>query len=282
MKHPIHIVRPINLLLIVFTMFVVVFKYRDETNLHYWLQALYVILAATLTAAAGYVINEIKDIETDAINKPQDCIVGKSLSIKNAWMLYGLLVSTSLGLSYAFNEVFFMLNVCITMILYLYAIMLKGLPLIGNIMVALCSAAVVACCILLIAFETEAAGFNFVGYILFAFVISLIREIVKDIQDIEGDKAVGLKTYPIVFGIVGAKIMIYVLTGIEIVVCALYAFLAWGLDLYIASIFMGIITLLLLGFINHISKTHQKHEFEVSSKWLKYIMFAGVITLIVA
>ena len=282
MKHPIHIVRPVNLLLIVFTMFVVVFKYRDETNPQYWLQAFYLIAAATLTAAAGYVINEIKDIDTDAINKPNDCIVGKSMSKTNAWLLYGLLSTVSLFVAYLFSEVFLMLNLCITVILYLYAYMLKGMPLIGNIMVAVCSAAVIACCILLISFETEAAGFNFLGYIVFAFVISLIREIVKDIQDIEGDQAVGLKTYPIVFGITGAKIMIYILTGIEIVVCALYAFLAWGFDLYLASIFMGLITVLLLLFINHISKTHQKHEFQVSSKWLKYIMFAGVITLIFA
>lgn len=263
-------------------MFVVVFKYRDETNLHYWLQAFYLIVSTVLTAAAGYVVNEILDMETDAINKPNDCIVGHALSVKKAWILYALLVSVTMATSYLFSETFFILNVCINMVLYLYAYMLKGVPLIGNVLVAFCSALVIACCILLISFETETAGLSFIGYILFAFVISLIREIVKDIQDIEGDKAVGLKTYPIVFGIVGAKIMIYVLTGIEIVVCALYAFLAWGLDLYIASIFMGIITLLLLGFINHISKTHQKHEFEVSSKWLKYIMFAGVITLIFA
>jgi 4-hydroxybenzoate polyprenyltransferase len=167
-------------------------------------------------------------------------------------------------------------------LLFLYAAQLKGMPLIGNVIVALCSAAVVAICILLIAFDTRPAIMNFTGYIVFSFFISLIRELVKDMQDVDGDLAAGLRTYPIVAGIKGTKIMIYMITGIEIMLCGLYSFLSWGLDLYAGSVLMGIITIGLLYFINHISKTKSKEEYGASSKLLKYIMFAGVINLIFA
>lgn len=282
MKNPIHIIRPINLSLISATMLVVLFKYKDEMALDYWFRALFLILPAVLTAAAGYVVNDIYDVETDKINKPNDCIVGRSLSAKSAWIVYAVLCLISLILSYFFSQQYAVINLCVIAMLYLYAVQLKGMPLIGNMVVALCSAAVVATCVLLIAFDTKPAIMNFTGYIVFSFFISLIRELVKDMQDVEGDMASGLKTYPIVAGIKGTKIMIYIVTGIEIMLCGLYSFLSWGLDLYAGSILMGIITFGLLYFINHIAKTKSKLEYGASSKLLKYIMFAGVINLIFA
>jgi 4-hydroxybenzoate polyprenyltransferase len=282
LRNPIYIIRPINLTLVAATMFVVLFKYKDESVANYWFQAIFLILPAVLTAAAGYVVNDIFDIETDKINKPNSCIVGHSLSIKSAWVLYGVISISSIVVSYFFSQQYAIINICIMALLFLYAAQLKGMPLIGNIIVALCSAAVVSICILLIAFDTKPAIMNFTGYIIFSFFVSLIRELVKDMQDVDGDLAAGLKTYPIVAGIKGTKIMIYMITGIEILLCGLYSFLSWGLDLYAGSILMGIITLGLLYFINHISKTKSKEEYGASSKLLKYIMFAGVINLIFA
>ena len=263
-------------------MFVVLFKYKDELATNYWFHAIFLILPAVLSAAAGYVVNDIFDLEADKINKPNSCIVGHSLSVKSAWILYVILTVLSLVVSYFFSQQYAIINVSIMGLLYLYAARLKGMPLIGNMVVALCSAAVVAICVLLIAFDTKPAIMNFTGYIIFSFFISLIRELVKDMQDVDGDLAAGLKTYPIVAGIKGTKIMIYIITGIEIMLCGLYSFLSWGLDLYAGSVLMCIITLGLLYFINHISKTKSKEEYGASSKLLKYIMFAGVINLIFA
>ena len=282
LRNPIHIIRPINLSLIAATMLVVLFKYKDELDPNYWFQSVFLILPAILTAAAGYVVNDIFDLETDKINKPKSCIVGHGLSVKSAWILYAMLSILSIVVSYFFGQLYAIITISITVILFLYAAQLKGLPLIGNVLVALCSAAVVAICVLLIAFDTKPAIMNFTGYIIFSFFISLIRELVKDMQDVDGDLAAGLKTYPIVAGIKGTKIMIYIITGIQIMLCGLYSFLSWGLDLYAGSVLMGIITIGLLYFINHISKTKSKEEYGASSKLLKYIMFAGVINLIFA
>jgi 4-hydroxybenzoate polyprenyltransferase len=267
-------------------MLVVLLKYRDINAHNYWMYAFLLILPAVLTAASGYVVNDIYDIETDKINKPKDQIVGVSLSAVTSWKLYASLSLVSIIVSFLYSNQYAILNVCILAMLYLYAIQLKGLPLIGNIIIALCSSAVFAICILytgkggsLIVFQEQGFWF-FIGYIIFAFLISLIRELIKDMQDLEGDRVAGLRTYPIVFGMKGSKILIYFFTSIEIICCGIFSFLSWGLDFYSASILMGLITLSLLYFINQLSRSKDKSHYGDLSKLLKYIMFAGVIALI--
>lgn len=282
MKHPLNIVRPVNLAIIASTMLVILIKYKDELAQDYWLKSVLLILPAVLTAAAGYVVNDIFDVKTDAINKPGSAIVDVTISKSKAWILYAILCVLSVVVSWFFSQQYAIINICIVAMLYLYAMQLKGMPLIGNILIAMCSASVIACCVLLIAFDTKAAIMNFSGYTVFAFFISLIRELVKDMQDYEGDKATGLKTYPIVAGIKGAKILVYTITGIEVILCGTYSFLSWGLDLYAGSVLMGLITLGLLYFINHIATAKNKEAYGASSKLLKYLMFAGVVNLIFA
>ena len=279
MKSKIHIVRPYNLLIIAATMVVLLIKYRNEVLEDYWFKAVLLIVPAVLTAAAGYVINDIYDELTDSINKPSKQLIGKSISKSNAWKLYAVLNLVSLAISYFFSRQYMVINISIIGILYLYSIQLKGTPLIGNIVVAVCSAAVIACCILLVDFESTPGLMNFTGYVVFAFFISLIRELVKDMQDIEGDKAAGYTTYPIVIGIKGAKILVYVLSGIEVMLCGLYSFLAWGVDLYFSSVIMGLVTMALLFFINQVAKAKTSDDFRSASHFLKFVMFAGVLNI---
>ncbi len=290
MKNRIHIVRPYNLLIVAATMIVLLAKYRDETIEDYWIKAVFLILPAVLTAAAGYIVNDIFDIKTDAVNRPNRLIViddsatetnyvKGGISKKKAWMLYAIINLISVLISFGFSQQYLIINLCIIAILYLYSYQLKGTPLIGNLVVALCSSAVLACSILLARPEVDIALLNFTGYIVFSFFISLIRELVKDMQDIEGDKAASFKTYPILMGIKGAKILVYVLCGVEIIFCGIYSFLAWGLHYYVSSIIMGIITAALIYFLNFLSKSKTKEEFRASSQFLKYIMFVGVLNI---
>ncbi|MFM6982715.1 MAG: geranylgeranylglycerol-phosphate geranylgeranyltransferase [Chitinophagaceae bacterium] len=279
MKSKIHIVRPYNLLIIAATMIVLLVKYRNETLDNYWLKAVLLIIPAVLTAAAGYVVNDIYDVETDKINKPEKLLIDVRISKSNAWKLYALLNISSLCVSYFFSQQYMIINLSIIGILYLYSIQLKGTPLIGNIIVAMCSAAVIATCILLVNFEVEAGLLNFTGYVVFSFFISLIREIVKDMQDMEGDKAAGYTTYPVLIGARGAKILVYVLCGIEIMLCGIYSFLAWGIDLRISSVIMGLITIALFYFINQLARAKTKEDFASASHFLKFVMFAGVLNI---
>ncbi len=276
----IKIVRPVNLLIVALTMFIVLYKFKDEHAVDYWFNALLLILPAVLTAAAGYVINDIFDTLTDSINKPERLTVGKIISKQQAWLLYSVLTIISLLIAWRFSFTYFNIDLSISLLLALYALKFKAMPLIGNLFVALCSAAVVGSCLLIASFETRSGMLNFTGYILFAFFTSLIREIVKDLQDIEGDKAAGYHTYPIIMGERGAKVFLYVLLGMQILLSGLYSVLAWGIGMRTSAIIMGVITLSLFYFINHVANAKHKEAYLESSTLMKYIMVVGVINLI--
>ncbi len=285
MLKKIKIVRPINLGIVALTMFIVLFKFKNEVAVDYWYNALLLIIPAVLTAAAGYVINDIFDVLTDSINKPERLTVGTLISKKQAWVLYLVLTVISLLVSLVFKVpnhnrfMYFNINVSITLLLGLYAIKFKELPLIGNLFVAMCTAAVIVSCMLL-AKPTDIGILNLFGYILFAFFTSLIREIVKDLQDMEGDKAAGYNTYPILAGEKGAKLFLFVLLTILIVLCGIYAVLAWRIGMRVNGALMGIITLSLFYFINHVANAKTKAGYLQSSTFMKYIMVIGVINLL--
>lgn len=262
-------------------MLVVLYKFTTENVDDYWYRAIFLIIPAILTAAAGYVINDIFDVETDKLNKLHMVVVGTYISKQNAWILYAVLVVLSLGVSYGFNLRYLEINACITLMLALYALKLKALPLIGNLIVAMCSASVIAVCLLIATFDTSAGLLNFGGYIIFAFFTSLIREIVKDIQDMEGDGAMGMKTYAIVAGEKGAKILVYVLVGFLILLCGIYTILAIGIGMYLSGGIMAVITGSLFYFINHVANARTPQAYLESSKFMKYVMVAGVINLLV-
>lgn len=247
---------------------------------NYWVWSLLLILPAVLTAAAGYVINDIFDIVTDKINKPERCTVGRVISVNEAWILYVALVMLSLIIAYFFSTTYVAINSCITILLGLYAFKFKGLPLLGNLLVASCSAAVIACCLLVASFDVKGGIVNFIGYIIFAFFTSLVREIVKDLEDIEGDKVAGYNTYPLLAGEKGAKILIFALLTIQILLCALYVIVVWGLGLHISAGIMTIVTLSLLYYINHLSRSKTKADYHFASQMMKYIMVGGVINLL--
>lgn len=259
---------------------IVLFKFQTENVPFYWWRCVLLILPAVLTAAAGYVINDIFDVVTDNVNKPERTTVGRTITRREAWLLYVALVVLSLIVAYFFNLRYVIINSSITILLGLYAYKFKGLPLIGNLLVASCSAAVIACCLMLASFDLKGGVVNFIGYIIFAFFTSLIREIVKDLQDMEGDKVAGYNTYPLLAGEKGAKILVFSLLTIQILLCGLYTVVIWGIGLKVSAIIMGLVTIGLLYFINHLSRAKTKDDYRFSSQLMKYIMVAGVINLL--
>lgn len=187
---------------------------------------LLLVLSIALVGAGGYVINDILDIEADRINKPNQQIIGKTISVDKAyWYYYALtFLGIALGAYLAFEAglvklVFF--HVLCAVLLWLYSQYFKSSVLIGNLMVALLSALVP---LTYFCFETYTYYYNygavflytFGGYFkadpvkpllwfslilaFFAFIFSLIREIIKDLQDMEGDKNLNGNTLPLAIG----------------------------------------------------------------------------------
>ncbi|MDP5081368.1 MAG: geranylgeranylglycerol-phosphate geranylgeranyltransferase, partial [Winogradskyella sp.] len=188
------------------------------------------VLATLFIAAAGYVINDIYDIEIDKVNKPEKVIVGKSISEKNAFSIFIILNVIGVGLGFYLTDGigksgFFVIFIIASALLYIYSSYLKQILLVGNIVISF----VVALSILLVGiFEllpaitenNRSVQITFfeiiVDYAIFAFMINLTRELVKDIEDIDGDYKGGMQTLPIVLGRERATKIVFALSLIPL------------------------------------------------------------------
>jgi 4-hydroxybenzoate polyprenyltransferase len=187
----------------------------------FWFSIL--ILSVLLINSAGYIINDICDIETDLINKPNKVYINNHLPLKKAAMFYYILnisgIVLGIILSLKVNAMrLSSIHLAAIGLLWVYAMYLKKLPFIGNLSVALLSSVLILMPIFFepIIFYNNTEAFNdsikiilkcSLIYASFAFLMQLVREIIKDLQDVEGDKITGCKTLPIATSVLFAKII---------------------------------------------------------------------------
>lgn len=253
------------------------------------------ILATIAIAAAGYIINDIYDLEADKINKPNKVIIQNKVSIKQAYNYYYLLNSVGLlaGLyiSYQINRLSFIAIFIITaLLLKVYNSDFKKMPLVGNIIISL----LVSLSILIVGiFDVIPAITNenvveqyhafriLIDYSVFAFMFMLLREIVKDIEDVNGDKKLNMKTLPIVLGRKRAKNIVFILSFIPLILVTLYSFNNFS-DFPIILAYMLIIVMLpLLHFMTKIIYAKTKKDYSYASNLLKLIMLLGMTSIII-
>jgi 4-hydroxybenzoate polyprenyltransferase len=178
-----------------------------------------------LITAAGYIINDYFDLEIDKINKPKKVFIERK--IPPNWALATYLGFNSIAILiplYFWRLDLTIFYVGIVGLLFLYSSQLKKMPLIGNIVVACMAASAVGIFLYedwaYLDFQNTALHglpWFYLGYFNFAFISTLIREIIKDIQDIRGDAALGAKTYPILAGIHQSK---HLISGLFILLLA--------------------------------------------------------------
>lgn len=178
--------------------------------------ALTALIGATVSiAAAGYVMNDILDQTNDRINKPTQIMIGSEVSTTAGWWLYGILTAAGLLLiviaAWRFGQAeWIIVHPAVTVILMLYSMVFKGLPLVGNVVVALCCTAVPSLSLLAIGWNPFHILLSFkngqpqelvaLGFLLFSWTTTMYREGVKDLEDMAGDRASGLRTLPIAAG----------------------------------------------------------------------------------
>lgn len=215
--HILNLIRWKNLVLIILAQVLIKYALFELFNIITTLSPLgfsLLVLTTLCIAAAGNIINDIYDVETDSINKPNKVIIGKQVSENLAYNLFfalniigvilGFYLSHSVG-----KSSFFAIFVIISIALYVYASYLKGTVLFGNILISL----LVAMSIIIVGIfdllpaitpqnrATQLTFFDIIfDYAFFAFLINLIRELIKDIQDVDGDYKSGMNTLPIVLG----------------------------------------------------------------------------------
>lgn len=176
-------------------------------------------LAASLVMASGNIINDIYDVTIDKINRPNRPLPSGEISSRKALILYFIFLLLSLIFSWFINLPAFLIVAVTTFILYLYSKYLKRLPLIGNIVVAFLTG-------LVFIYGGFVSGNPSAAIIpaLFAFLINLVREIVKDMEDVEGDRKADAITFPIKFGVQKSKYAILIIS-LTLILCTLYPFI---------------------------------------------------------
>jgi 4-hydroxybenzoate polyprenyltransferase len=252
------------------------------------------VIATILLAAAGYIVNDLYDIQTDKINKPGKVYIGNFISVRFAEnihlllnfiaILIGIYISYSIGIRTA--SLAFLV---VAGLLYFYSTTYKSQLIVGNLMVAF-FAALVPLMVLLFelpllkikykVFENSHFNLNFLIiwfgiYAIFAFLISLAREIVKDMQDIEGDSANNIKTLPVVFGIRFSKFSVIAVL-LMIVILLIYILIRFIHDPISLTYIFPLILFPLIYTMLIIYKASHRSDYEKASLCCKIIMLTGM------
>lgn len=255
------------------------------------------VLSTVLLAAAGYVINNILDVATDAINKPKDVIIGKGISETRGYNIYIGLNITGVAIGCYLSNVimrptFAVIFIFIASVLYFYSTSLKQIMILGNLVVAAIlsfSVIIIGVFDLFPATNAEnqaqmASMFSIlIDYALFAFMINFIREIVKDIEDANGDYNQGMNTLPIAIGNGRAAKVALGFAIIPFILCLLYInkyFLENNLFIVTLYAFAFVLAPLLYFIVKTFGAKSQK-EFHHLSTVLKLILLFGILSILV-
>jgi 4-hydroxybenzoate polyprenyltransferase len=254
--------------------------------------------ASVLIAAAGYIINDYFDLNIDLINKPGKLVVEKI--IKRRWAIIWHLCLSGIGLVISAwvtwkTRAWWLLpaNMCCVAALWFYSTTFKKKLLSGNVIISLLTAWV----ILVIGFLTHYLVIKKPGlygavyasklmrltflYAGFAFIISLIREVVKDMEDITGDEKYGCRTMPIVWGVNASKI--FTSTWLIVLITAVIILLAYILPFkwYWAALYSALFVLIPLFYIlRKLVKAATTAHFHQLSNWLKLVMLTGIVSML--
>ena len=292
------LIRYQNLLLLAFMQLIfryVFFQSQDiPLALADWQYGLFV-LSTVLIAAGGYVINNIFDQHTDTINKPNTVVIGKSISETQGYNIYIALTATGVSIGFYLSNViakpgFATIFILIAATLYLYATSLKQMMLIGNIMVALLLSFSVVIIGIFDLFPTIHEGNQqqmanlfsiLLDYTIFAFMINLLREIVKDIEDVDGDYNMGMNTLPIAIGKSRATKIVFVLSFIPLLLILHYIYnYLFGL-LFVTLYLLFFVVAPLLYFTIKIGAATSKKEFHNLRLLLKWSLLFGILSIVV-
>ncbi|MEM8898565.1 MAG: UbiA family prenyltransferase [Bacteroidota bacterium] len=246
----------------------------------FWATSLMIILIA----ATGYWINDIYDFKVDRINRPDRTVVNAILSVKKVLTGYIIGISIILLFSVLFigyykrHPEITLINILSVSLLFIYASFLKKVGVVGNFVIGLLIILVV-----LLGGYLYGINFTLMWMMAFAFQITLIREITKDVQDIKGDLAYKLSTLPIQIGMEATKRVLLILYILFLISCLLPVIIKlvrtgeWIFPYLISSVLLVQIPTIWL--MQKMMKAQEPEEFAYQSGFLKLLMLSGIITL---
>ena len=265
------IVRPVNFLITFITVIVAAaLSYKGEySSVKVFLAA----ITASLTMSAGNIINDIYDLNGDKINHPFRPLPSGVISLKAALIFYFILLAVSLLLSLFISNLNFAVNLLAVFLLYLYSYKLKRIAFGGNLVVSLLTG---------LTFIYGGIAVNNISNsimpALFAFLINLIREIVKDMEDSEGDIREGIISFPTKYGVKTAKNTIIALSTL-LMLFTLFPYVNGNYGNYYIAVILLIVIPVIIYFLISLLKDNSHKNMRKLSFLLKLDMVFGLIAL---
>ena len=234
---------------------------------------LFILSASTvMIAAGGYIINDYYDIKIDLINKPQRVVIGKSITRRYAILFHTLLSLAGVFLGLFLSWKIAAVNFASASILWWYSNNLKRQPFIGNLVVALLTGVA----IWLVDSLYKTGHLLIITYASFAFFMTLIREIIKDMEDLKGDRTFGCKTLPIVWGMRKTKYFIYLILAIFLTTVMLLNYYYENLPIHYLLLFLFVP---MLWFLLRLISADTKKDFTWLSGFCKIILVLGIFSM---
>lgn len=261
------------------------------------------VMATVLLAASGYVINDYFDVRIDRINRPENVVVGRKIPRRTALLLHVIFTITGvfIGLFLAYitrKESYALMFIAIPVVLWYYSTTLKKQMLIGNLTIAMLTALVPFVVVsmefaalarvhgesILQSQACSTAWFWTTGFAFFAFISTITRELIKDMEDIEGDREAGCHTLPVEMGIDYSRSIVLVMTIAS--VTALWLITIFVPRLRDSHITWGYFFLFLtipyfiLGY--KVLRAKTRNDFHKASSVSKFIMLMGILFILLA
>ena len=299
MKHWLQLIRPLNLILLAVTMyFVDIFILQPNFNTYGILftltefQFFLLVFSTVLICAAGYIINDYYDVEIDSINKPDKQILGKFIPLQKAFAVYlilsfiGLAIGAYLSFIIGFWKLVTLFVIAI-FLLYFYSATFKRTPLLGNLIVAFLAGLSV---LLILFFEPSLyrlarpadyyiAGLvtrYIIGVSIFAFTLTVVREAVKAMEDVEGDKKMQANTIAVKWGINASKLIAVAFLLFTIAALLYILFNVLSDEYVIYFYYLNALNLFLLFIIVKVIISKTKTQFSTISTLIKIAMLIGI------
>lgn len=231
------------------------------------------ILSTTMIGSAGYVINDYFDQKIDMVNRPDKVIIGPTLRRRLAILIHFLLTVGGIFLGLIIDPLIATVHFCSSLALLLYSSTLKRILLIDTLTISILSSLTLL--IVLVFFNDF--RLLVIAYALFGGTAVFIRESIKDLISTKGDQVHGVNSIASIWGIRGAKIIIYLACTFGVVMLSYYLYSVpnWNIRYF----FMGMF-LFIAWFVYRLSLADKKKDFMELKFYVDLIIIAGLISII--
>jgi len=243
-----------------------------------------IVLASSLTIASGYIINSFYDSQKDLINRPNKSMLDRLVSQKTKLNVYFSLNFLATGLAFSLSWRAALFFASYIFLIWFYSHKIKRYPLIGNLMATILAILPFFAILLYFYFKLpfdEIANYKsslgvIFNHATFLFLLLMIREMIKDLENLKGDFANDYHTIPILYGEVISKKIITALTVLTII--PIYILIE-KYDVGYMDIYFYVCLMTLIFFVYYLWKSNSKGQFLKLHNVLKFLIVAGVFCI---